>query len=421
MRAGALNYFKLVVLLLVPVLGVVYAYQFTGQSRELIVPFKVFRSPEVEVQDPRTGASLKIPFEQPINVVNFWATWCPPCVEEFPAMIELQRQLEGKGVALIFVSIDEDWSKVEEFHKANQIPFWDNRMFWDPKREAATAFGSTKFPETYVIRQDGWVLEKIVGLQQWLRPVVIEYFESLGGGSKVSQLFLGPLDLLISSSNAQSDSSSLGVETLIHEQDKKTLERLRKNIETANENLQKTEGALREEERSLAEQKIVVDLRRKEESESQLDLSQVQKKVSEVDGLLKRTVEGRRLEELEKIKIEGEIKAIQSRIRDLERRLDAAKDELSQANKGLNTRLASIETFEKAKETNESEIETLKGQAKRAGDVLKSKRMERERSEKELSRREKKRQDLAARQQSAAAALEQQKAKLLEFEALLKK
>jgi thiol-disulfide isomerase/thioredoxin len=127
---------------------------------------------------PEDLESLELPLEAPITLVNFWATWCPPCVEEFPAMLELQRRLEGK-VDIVFVSIDEKWENVDAFFRKHGLEVAEGRLFWDPKRALAGAWGSEKFPESYVVRRDGWVVERIVGLQQWTRPAVISYFEDL--------------------------------------------------------------------------------------------------------------------------------------------------------------------------------------------------------------------------------------------------
>jgi len=179
-----LQWVKLAVLLLTPVLGGLYAYQFTGQAREEVVPYKPFKPTQWRVYVGEVGEgidaleSLELPLEAPITLVNFWATWCPPCVEEFPAMLELQRRLEGK-VNVVFVSVDEKWENVDAFFKKHGLEVADGRLFWDPKRELATGWGSDKFPESYVLRRDGWAVERIVGLQQWTRPAVIEYFERL--------------------------------------------------------------------------------------------------------------------------------------------------------------------------------------------------------------------------------------------------
>ena len=179
-----LHWIKLVVLLMVPALGAVYAYQFTGQAREIIEPFKPFRAllgPVMvageKLSEKPEPSALKL--KGPITLVNFWATWCPPCVEEFPAMLELQRRLEPLGFEILFVSVDENWTDVEAFFKKHGLQVDPKRLYWDPERTLATSWGAEKFPESFVLRRDGWGVEKIIGLQQWTRPAVIEYFEEL--------------------------------------------------------------------------------------------------------------------------------------------------------------------------------------------------------------------------------------------------
>jgi len=182
----SLRIFKLLVIVGLPVFGVVYAYQFTNQPREIIVPFRPFRAPQAAVKAAETDVrSLPskagpLPLREPVTIVNFWATWCPPCQEEFPAMMELQRLLEGKGVEILFVSVDDDWKAVPPFLAQNRLDLGQGRLFWDAGKLASKEWGSEKFPETYVVRRDGWVVEKIIGAQQWTRPVVVKYFEGLG-------------------------------------------------------------------------------------------------------------------------------------------------------------------------------------------------------------------------------------------------
>lgn len=190
-----LQWSKLLVLILVPFLGVVYAYQFTNQARELITPFKPVKmslgpvqlphvseaeSESSEGEGPETRSELTVlDLKAPVTLVNFWATWCPPCVEEFPAMLELQRRLEDEGLEILFVSIDERWEDVEAFFQTHGLEVPPERLYWDPDRELASRWGAEKFPESFVLRRDAWAVEKIIGLQQWTRPAVINYFGDL--------------------------------------------------------------------------------------------------------------------------------------------------------------------------------------------------------------------------------------------------
>jgi cytochrome c biogenesis protein CcmG/thiol:disulfide interchange protein DsbE len=178
-RSIALKIFKAFVIFGFPLFGILYFYQFTGQDRDVAVPFQVFRVPEKKVLTGE-GKEAELLFAKPVTIVSFWATWCPPCVEEFPAMVELQRQLEDKGVEILFVSVDDSWAAVQSFMMNNRIEVKPGRLFWDRDKKIAATWGSTKFPETYVVRRDGWVVEKVIGAQQWTLPRVLSYFEDLG-------------------------------------------------------------------------------------------------------------------------------------------------------------------------------------------------------------------------------------------------
>lgn len=101
-----------------------------------------------------------------ILLVHFWATWCPPCVEEFPGLLAFYRENEkNPALELLTVSVDEDWKTVDAWLNARgaaAVP-----VTLDPDRAAAAAFGTTKFPETYVLSPKGEVLLYVKGPFDW--------------------------------------------------------------------------------------------------------------------------------------------------------------------------------------------------------------------------------------------------------------
>lgn len=104
-----------------------------------------------------------------ILVLHFWATWCAPCVEEFPGVVAFWKQFRSNpNVELLTVSVDDGWPAVNGWLKkagASGIP-----VALDPKRLTAKAFGTEKFPETYVLTADGTVLERYEGAIDWNAP-----------------------------------------------------------------------------------------------------------------------------------------------------------------------------------------------------------------------------------------------------------
>jgi cytochrome c biogenesis protein CcmG, thiol:disulfide interchange protein DsbE len=404
---------QLFVLFGIPILGAFYVYQFTGQDRERVIPFQVFKAPQTPLQTPGTNAERALQLTEPITVVNFWATWCPPCVEEFPAMIELQRQLEDRGVELLFVSVDEKWEDVVSFLQKNNIDVNPARLYWDPSKKAAEAWGSTKFPETYVVRQDGWVLEKIIGLQLWTRPAVIDYFTGLAAkAAKTTSL----VDLLIPRAYAQG-----GLDPIVHEDDKKTLEKIRGNIEVASKNLQNAEAALKEEDRNLQEQKLVLERRQREQEESQVDLDKLKTKQSELKGMVRKNESALQAELREQQSIEGQIKDIERKISTLEKQLEAAKDELAQARQSQNTRVQQVGTFNEASTSLDEEMKALQERIKAAEELVAQKRAATNETKSDIRGREKKNRELQLQATKSGNELERQKKKLADFEKILKK
>lgn len=413
-----MRFFKLLVLVGTPLLGGVYAYQFMSSSSESqkVIPFQTFKYPKTFVRSGLTPTGEPVEFKPTaeITLVNFWATWCPPCVEEFPAMVELQRQLKDKGFKVVFVSIDDDWKKVESFLAENVIDISLEQMFWDPTQEAASLWGSDKFPESYVLRKDGWVVEKIIGQQAWTRPSVIEYFESLASKSKtLAMSFVGRAgDLVFAQAQAQSG-------TLVHEKDRKTLESLRKNVEVADKNLRTAEAALKTETRSVSEQQEIVKRRTQDVEEAKKELETFESKLSELKLLKQKYETSLRVEKSEKTNVEDQIKSSREELASLEKRIESLKDKLAQLQKTLNTRREGVQTSEEALSSAESEISSFLKKKEGASKVLESNRNQQRSAQSLLRERQSAVSKLESKIAELATILSNQKKKLEEAEKII--
>jgi thiol-disulfide isomerase/thioredoxin len=400
----------------VPLLGFIYFLQFQTSFREHTVPFQTFKAPITTVYKDQSKSTHTLEWKSPITVVNFWATWCPPCLEEFPSMIELNRKLDSKGVEFVFISVDDNWEKVEKFLHDNVIEVKKSQLFWDADKNASTVWGSQKFPETYVVRNDGWVLEKIVGAQRWTRPAIEQYFSDLAKDTS-TQISLFK-NFLFPSAWAQEDSSSVA---LIHEDDKKTLETLRKNIEISSKNLLQAEAALKSEKRSLEELNVLSKKQDQAYSEAKDQKSELDNKKSELDKLSKKNKSSLDNELQERKKVEQQIKDSQIRIEKLEKELETEKVKLVETQKALNTRAQNIESLEKAKESLAEDTEKLDNRLKGTQELVKEKDKDLSSTQKSVSERKKSLLDLEAKVKSFEKIVNEQKKKLLDFENLLRK
>lgn len=111
-----------------------------------------------------------------VVVLNFWATWCPPCVEEAPSLNRLQQAIAPRGGTVLGVSVDEDADAYAKFLQDHQINFPTYR---DPTKQIALDYGTSMYPESYIIDRKGRIARKIIGPQDWDSPELISYLNSL--------------------------------------------------------------------------------------------------------------------------------------------------------------------------------------------------------------------------------------------------
>src|SRR5438034_4564626 len=83
-----------------------------------------------------------------VVVLNFWATWCPPCVEETPSLNKLQKYIESRNALVLGVSVDEDPDAYQKFLKDQGVVF---PTFREPTRKVALDYGTPVYPDTYII------------------------------------------------------------------------------------------------------------------------------------------------------------------------------------------------------------------------------------------------------------------------------
>ena len=115
-------------------------------------------------------------FRGKIVVLNFWASWCGPCVDELPSLKQFAQRYADKDVIVLGISLDEDPDAYEEFLQKYEIKFLNMR---NPSHSVSDMYGTFKLPETYIISRDGHLLNKIIGPTDWSSQQMLEYVDSL--------------------------------------------------------------------------------------------------------------------------------------------------------------------------------------------------------------------------------------------------
>lgn len=115
-------------------------------------------------------------FRGQVLVLNFWATWCPPCEEELPSLMRMQDRLRARGVTVLGVSIDVDGDAYHRFLQQRGVNFMTIR---DPEQKIPSLYGTTGWPETYIIDRQGVMRRKFVGAVDWTSPEVVDYLSKL--------------------------------------------------------------------------------------------------------------------------------------------------------------------------------------------------------------------------------------------------
>jgi cytochrome c biogenesis protein CcmG/thiol:disulfide interchange protein DsbE len=113
-----------------------------------------------------------------VVLLNFWASWCQPCIDEAPSLNQLQEQIAPLGGTILGVNVgvDDDQTSYENFLNTWKISF---PTYQDPSKLIAASWGTVAYPETYVIDRKGRLDRKIVGPQDWTSPAMMSYLTSL--------------------------------------------------------------------------------------------------------------------------------------------------------------------------------------------------------------------------------------------------
>src|SRR5262249_36869941 len=137
---------------------------------EAIKELELIRPPRPKYADDFTlptpaGTSFRLPAPRGRPIfMNFWATWCPPCLEEMPSMERLWRDQKQSGFVMLAVTVDADPKVVAPFVERHGFTF---TVGLDAKMELAQIYGVRALPSSFVIDRDGQLAAVAIGPRAW--------------------------------------------------------------------------------------------------------------------------------------------------------------------------------------------------------------------------------------------------------------
>ena len=131
------------------------------------------RAPMFAVNDGEHAVDLN-KLHGHVVLLNFWASWCAPCLEELPSLEQLQRDMPQ--VQVVAVSTDDNAAAYERFLKEHSVSLLTVR---DGEQRSNGMYGTSRFPETYIIDKNGMIRRKFIGPQEWTSPEIVNYLKKL--------------------------------------------------------------------------------------------------------------------------------------------------------------------------------------------------------------------------------------------------
>ncbi len=131
-------------------------------------------APDFVIHNGDKTVSLK-QYRGKIVVLNFWASWCPPCLEEFPSLMQLQKEMPN--IVVVAVSFDTDPQAYRQFLIDNHIQGIVTAV--DPSQKTNLSFGTRRPPESYIIDRKGIIRRKVIGPINWTDPEMVNFLKNL--------------------------------------------------------------------------------------------------------------------------------------------------------------------------------------------------------------------------------------------------
>jgi peroxiredoxin len=156
------------------------ALSFSGHSAEAeqaLHPLTDKRAaPAFELYDLNNKLHKLADYRGKVVIVNFWATWCPPCRQEFPSMDKAYQELQKDGIVMLAIDVGEDGDTIFEFSADYPVTF---PILMDMDASITRQYGVIGLPTTYLIDPQGQLIYQVIGTREWTEAGLLKAIRSI--------------------------------------------------------------------------------------------------------------------------------------------------------------------------------------------------------------------------------------------------
>lgn len=145
-----------------------------GQELDRLSETRV--APDFTIEDTQGVTHSLADYRGQVLVVNFWATWCPPCVKEMPSLQRAWEELRKEDIAVLAINMGEQKQAIEDFIQKYPVEL---PILLDKDFDMADAWSVTGLPTTYVVDSEGQIVFQVIGEREWDDPDLLEEIRGL--------------------------------------------------------------------------------------------------------------------------------------------------------------------------------------------------------------------------------------------------
>jgi len=143
-----------------------------------LMPYSGDPLPDFTLRDLQGRSHTLHDYRGKVVMVNFWATYCGPCIKEIPSMQRLKQKMAGKPFVILAIDMAEEKSDIEAFLKQHKI-HTDFPVLLNPEGDVVEQWMITAVPTTFVIDPDGTIRYALFGGIEWDKADVVETISGL--------------------------------------------------------------------------------------------------------------------------------------------------------------------------------------------------------------------------------------------------